>query len=143
MSKKYNEVMDHVRLSDAARLRILDRVHESETKGRSFQWRQWGALAACLVVALAGILVWHAQNPAAPKKNPTVMAPSSIEDHPTLDALQAAMGFPIEDIRTLFPDTAEVQFKNYFYEIAEIIVQDDGQEIVFRKAAGSDDTSGD
>ena len=135
--------MDHVRLSDAARLRILDKVNASESKNRSFQWRQWGALAACLVVAIAGILVWHAQNPATPKQKPTVMAPSSIEEQPTLKALQAAMGFPIEDIRTLFPETAEFQFKNYFYEIAEITVQDDGQEIVFRKAAGSDDISGD
>ena len=143
MSEKYKEVMDHVRLSDAARLRILDKVNASESKNRSFQWRQWGALAACLVVAIAGILVWHAHNPATPKQNPTVMAPSSIEEQPTLEALQAAMGFPVEDIRTLFPETAEFQFKNYFYEIAEITVQDGSQEIVFRKAAGSDDISGD
>ncbi len=143
MSEKYKEVMDHVRLSDAARLRILDKVNASESKNRSFQWRQWGALAACLVVAIAGILVWRTQNPATPKQNPVVTAPSSIEEHPTLESLQAAMGFSVEDIRTLFPETAAFQYKNYFYEIGEVTVQDGNQEIVFRKAAGSDDISGD
>ena len=143
LSKKYNEIMDHVRLSDAARTRILEQVEKAEVRHSTFQWTQWGAIAACLAIALIGIFAWTAQNKPVPDKGPVLTGPVSPEETASLDELSEAVGFPVEDVASICSADAEVQYTNLFDEMAEITVQDGGQKIVFRKAQGSDDISGD
>ena len=145
MSKKYDEVMEHVKLSDAARRRILDNISqsESESKSRGFQWRQWAALAACLVVAVAGILVWNSQNKPTPGPNPELMTPTAPVECADLAELEKAVGFPIEDIAKAVPEAEQITYTNYFNELAQVDVTRDGQEISFRKSKGDEDNSGD
>ena len=143
MSKKYDEVMEHVKLSDAARARILDKIDQQKRKSHGFQWKQWAALAACLVVVIAGVLVWNNQNKPTPGQDPIVMVPTAPVECADLAELEKGVGFPVEDIAKAVPEAEQITYINYANELAEINLTHGEQAICFRKSKGDEDNTGD
>ena len=143
MSKKYDEVMEHVKLSDAARARIQDKISQQESKSHGFQWRQWAAMAACLVVVIAGVLVWNNQNKPSPGQDPILTAPMAPVECEDLAELEESIGFPVEDAAKAVPEAEQITYINYANEIAEINLTRGEQTISFRKSKGDEDNSGD
>ena len=150
MTTKYNEAMEHVQLSLEARERILKQIEDAggnagAEKGRliSFRnWRRYGALAACLI--LAGILavLWPSLRKPA-EEAPTDVASYWAEEYDSLEELSEGIGFPVEDIRVLPLKDAEPYYLNIAGKVAHVMFKNDGQMIVFRKSKGSEDNSGD
>ena len=163
MTTKYNEAMEHVQLTAEARERILKNIESAEinsgknetvksnsgntgtekSKFISFRnWRRYGALAACLI--LAGILavLWPSLRKPA-EEGPTDVASYWAEEYDSLEELSEGIGVPVEDLSVLPVDNAEMYYLNIVGKIAHVMLKNDHQMIVFRKSRGSEDNSGD
>ena len=57
---RYEEIMDQVQMTDEMRARVLKKVRQADLTAPEERcrapatWRRWGAMAACLVVVVAG-----------------------------------------------------------------------------------------
>ena len=105
-------------------------------------WRRYGMLAACLI--LAGILavLWPKLKKPADEE-PTDVASYWAEEYDSLEELSEGIGFPVEDLSVLPINNAELYYLNIIGEIAHVMCKNDDQMIVFRKSRGSEDNSGD
>ena len=151
MADKYNEIMEHIRLTEEAKEHILSNVSKirvsEDVKDTKIiclrKWKRWGALAACLAVVLIGIFSLRHDVPLPGNDDPQVMLPGGVEEYKSASALSEAIGFPVEDIAILSADGDEICYENLFDEIAQVTVNSDNQQITFRKAIGEKDISSD
>lgn len=153
MADKYNEAMEHLRLTTETRERILHNVSKAmEGKGRADKaaklirfpsWKRWGALAACLAVVVISAIIWKPGQVTPNNDDPQAMLQAGIEECASAEELSKAVGFPVEDISDLPITIQEIYYDNYFDSIAQITVQSDNRQICFRKAVGMEDISGD
>ena len=150
LADKYNEIMDRLELSAEARARILANVTEhaaapENPKGKIIPIsavRRYAAVAACLVVLLLAVF-------ALPKlrqgttEPPVAMAPGSITEYASAKELSAAMGFPVEELTALPFAPEETGYSNFFDETAQVTYRSGDASVIFRKARGNEDVSGD
>ena len=59
MKRKYNEIMDHVNVTEEMQNRILENIHiyQPARKSVTARKRKWLSAAACLVILLTGLWV--------------------------------------------------------------------------------------
>lgn len=148
MSKKYNELMGKIKVTEELRRRVMENVRNADidSKPKIIRFpnlRRFGAIAACLALVLAGVLVVpNLFNPA--ESNPPVEMGNGIVECESAEALSKAVNFPILDLKTLPFDVTKTDYRSYWGEVAEIAYTGaDGQSAVYRKSPGSDDNSGD
>lgn len=151
MMKRYNAVMERLKITEEMRRRILYHVQqevETPSAGRSRFWdtklNRYLSLAACVVVLLAGTFVLKETLFVSPNSPPNVQAPSDfIEDVASMEELSEKVGFPVEELSTL-PFQAETRsYTSYWGELAQVIYSGEGQSATFRKSVDSTDNSGD
>ena len=150
MTGKYNEVMDRLKLSEEAMARILGNVMEhaeteSPRQGKIIQVssiRRYAAVAACLAVVLLAVfslpqLQHGSDNP------PEVASTEGIQECETIEALSAAVSFPVEELSNLPFTPEEVSYVDYFGEMTQITYRSGDNSVTLRKAHGDEDVSGD
>ena len=154
MSVKYNEIMERLELSDAAKTRILNHVTElaaekPEARGKIIPFsslRRYAAAAACLAVVLLAILALprlRQEEDIGEGDSISVASAGGIQELDTLASLSAAVGFPVEELSDL-PFTPEsISYSNFFGDMAQIIYSTADASVTFRKAHGDEDISGD
>lgn len=150
MTGKYNEVMGRLELSDEAKARILGNVMEragteSPRQGKIIQFssiRRYAAVAACLAVVLLAVFALP-QLQQGSNNPPDVASSGGIQECETVEALSAAVGFPVEELSDLPFTPDEVIYVDYFGEMAQITYRSDDASATLRKARGSEDISGD
>ncbi len=81
----------------------------------------------------------------APSSNTGIMVSGSFEITELEDAaaLSSVIGFPVEDLTSLPFEVRQVTYYSYFNDFAEIDYTGDGQSLIYRKAKGTEDISGD
>lgn len=150
LTGKYNEVMGRLELSDEAKARILGNVMEragteSPRQGKIIQFssiRRYAAVAACLAVVLLAVFALP-QLQQGSNNPPDVASSGGIQECETVEALSAAVGFPVEELSDLPFTPDEVIYVDYFGEMAQITYRSDDASATLRKARGSEDISGD
>lgn len=149
MREAYKELMEHVAVSDAMRRRILQNLQDADIRhrarrSRTIVFRRWAA-AACLALLIAGAAVLpkvlQLASPSLPSgvQNPT----SNLIELSSLDALSDAVGFPVEEVTAPPFDVSEIRYAVYMEQLAQVTYLGDDQVLTFRKAAGTEDPSGD
>lgn len=149
MREAYKELMEHVAVSDPMRRRILQNLQETDIchrarRSRAMVYRRWAA-AACLALLIAGAAVLpKVLQPASPSLPSGVQNPTSnIVEASSLAALSEAVGFPVEEVTAPPFAVSEIRYAVYMDQLAQVTYLGDDQVLTFRKAAGTDDPSGD
>ena len=155
--KHYDEIMDHIKVTDDMRSRILENI-EAENIGAERRRKQnvrtmtkLLSMAACLAIIFAAVSALR--NPAQvstrddlqPNDGDTpgyVQGGADIIELDSASALSAAVGFEVDDIDLPFTPE-QTEYISYWHELAEIDYIGDGKTARYRKAVGTDDCSGD
>lgn len=153
MSKRYNEVMEKIEVTDAMRRRILANIDKMDlnaaprAKGIHFpSVRRLMPLAACFVLFLAGVLSVRYFVPGQtvdPQPTGGVMVGNGIEEAADADALSGMVGFPVKELPALPFRADEVTYTSFWKELAQITYTGEGRSVTFRQSAGEGDNSGD
>ena len=151
MSRKYDEIMERIEISDEMRERTLKNIQSlnlAENRApkvvRFSQWKRLSTLAACLAIILAGALVLPQISQQEPNNPPVYLSPvSDIAEVDTLDELIEKVGFDISEWSTLPFRAEETLYTAYWQDLAEITYNGEGQTATYRKGIGTEDVSGD
>ena len=155
--KRYDEIMDHIKVTDGMRSRILENI-EAEGIAAERQRKQTGrtvtkllSMAACLAVIIAAASAFRSpaqvstSDDLQPNEGDTPGLAQGGEDIIELDsvaALSAAVGFEVNDIDLPFTPE-QTEYISYWHELAEIDYTGEGKTACYRKTAGTEDCSGD
>lgn len=149
MRQAYREVMDHIAVTEDMRERVLQHIRTmdlpaAKAKTRTV-WTRRLAAAACFAVLVVGAVTL-----------PQIHTPSQGENPPevehgvwnrtqaaSLEELSQVVGFAVEGLETLPFPVVETSYTAYGKEMAEVTYTGETQSLVYRKTAGSTDTSGD
>ena len=155
--KRYDEIMDHIRVTDDMHSRILENIEAGDI-AEERRRKQTGrtvtklmSMVACLAVII--IAVSALRSPAQVSTSDDLQpnegdAPGFVQggaDIVELDsaaALSAAVGFEVDDIDLPFTHE-QAEYISYWHELAEIDYTGEGKTARYRKAAGTEDCSGD
>lgn len=155
--KRYDEIMDHIKVTGDMRSRILENI-EAENIAAERRRKQTGrtvtkllSMAACLavIIAVASALRSPAQVSTSDDLQTNegdtpgfVQGGADIVELDSAAALSAAVGFEVNDIDLPFTPE-QTEYISYWHELAEIDYTGEGKTACYRKAAGTEDCSGD
>lgn len=155
--KRYDEIMDHVKVTGDMRSRILENIEAGDIAAERRR-KQTGrtvtkllSMAACLAVII--IAVSALRSPAQVSTSDDlqtnegdtpgfVQGGADIVELDSAAALSAAVGFEVNDIDLPFTPE-QTEYISYWHELAEIDYTGEGKTACYRKAAGTEDCSGD
>lgn len=149
LTEAYKEAMDHIAVTADMRSRILNNIQSSDLKAakirsHSIPVRHWAA-AACFAVLIAGTIVFS--NFLGPiQAEPLSGIQNGILDRTEVSSrseLSQAVGFEVEDLKNLPFEVTETFYTAYGDEMAEVKYVGETQSLIFRKAIGTTDPSGD
>ncbi len=153
MSKRYDEVMEKIKVTDAMRRRILANIGQMDldatprTKPARFPGlKRLAPLAACLVLILAGtfaLRIWMPGETLPPTPSNGVLTVNGIVDVADANALSDAVGFPVKELTALPFRVEETTYTSLWGEVAKIAYTGEGQTAAFRQSLGDGDNSGD
>ena len=155
---KYNEVMEHVAVTEEMRERVLrnvrahaagapssvpDKTAEIPPRGRKTVriWIPLTLAAAAAVILLFAVRPWQ-RDPGGSPQDTQVTALYSAEEFPSAAALSEAVGFPVPEIRELPFEETERSYISISGNIAEIDYLRGEESLTFRMAPGTEDQSG-
>ena len=155
--KRYDEIMYHIRVTDDMRSRILENIEAGDIAAERRR-KQTGrtvtkllSMAACLavIIAVASALRSPAQVSTSDDLQTNegdtpgfVQGGADIVELDSAAALSAAVGFEVNDIDLPFTPE-QTEYISYWHELAEIDYTGEGKTACYRKAAGTEDCSGD
>ncbi len=146
--KKYNEIMERVEVTDEMRERVMQRVDAHFHAKRASRTKRWVTAVAGLAAAVAILIAVGTQGrPDVPGPGPlTGPDPSAVHEQQSFasaEELSGAMGFEVPEIGSLPFKAEETAYDRIGSDIAQITYRSGEDALVFRKAPGTDDVSGD
>ena len=146
--KKYNEIMERVEVTDEMRERVMQRVDTHFRAKRTNRAKRWATAAAGLVAAVAILIAVGTQGgPDVPGPGPlTGPEPSAVHAQQTFASageLSEAVGFEVPEIESLPFAPEETIYDRIGGELAQVTYRNGEDALVFHKAPGPDDVSGD
>ena len=155
--KRYDEIMYHIRVTDDMRSRILENIEAGDIAAERRR-KQTGrtvtkllSMAACLAVIIIAVAALRSPAQVSPNDDlqPNegddpgfVQGGADIVEPDSAAALSAAVGFEVNDIDLPFTPE-QTEYISYWHELAEIDYTGEGKTACYRKAAGTEDCSGD
>ena len=155
--KRYDEIMDHIRVTDDMRSRILENIEAGDIAAERRR-KQTGrtvtkllSMAACLAVIIIAVSALRSPAQVSPNDDLQtnegdtpgfVQGGADIVEPDSAAALSAAVGFEVNDIDLPFTPE-QTEYISYWHELAEIDYTGAGKTARYRKAAGTEDCSGD
>ena len=148
MGNAYREAMSYVAVTEEMRARILRNIRKADLSGR----RKAHAprplpyvAAACLALLIAGAALLPRLSPPAREENPpgVQIGTGEIREAASLQELSQLVGFAVEPLTDLPFTLSETQYTAYGDKLAQVIYSGETERLTFRKAAGTEDPSGD
>ncbi|WP_139241693.1 hypothetical protein [Anaerosporobacter mobilis] len=146
MKGRYNKIMDNIQVTEVIHDRIMRKIDETdfttETTNRSsyYQYRRIISIAACLAIICIGIiggkLVFNNGENLVEQVVPDIVEYNSIVE------LSQNAGFEISEVKNVPFSIEKTTYTLYWGELAEITYSNDEEELVYRKAVGNEDISG-
>lgn len=149
MRSAYDEIMEHVIVTEQMRRRVLAGVESADlghagSAARVSHLRRYGAAAACAALLLVGAAVLpqyldmqQSQRPGQVETVPRFTEVSSLAE------LEDTVGFAMEELTELPFTVTDTVYTAFGREMAEIRYCGETETAVLRKAVGADDPSGD
>ncbi len=143
---RYNKIMDNIQVTEVIHDRIMRKIDETdfttETTNRSsyHQYRRIISIAACLAIICIGImggkLIFNNEENLVEQVVPDIVEYNSIAE------LNQNAGFEISEVKNVPFSIKKTAYILYWGELAEITYSNDEEELVYRKAVGNEDISG-
>lgn len=155
MSKRYDQVMEHIEVTNAMRRRILANIREMDLSAaprakvvRFPPLRRLMPIAACFVLLVAGVFAVRQFVPGetvvpGPTQDVSVGIGNGIIDVADVNALSKAVGFSVKDLHGLPFQADEVSYTSFWGDLAQITYTGEGQTVTLRQSLGDEDNSGD
>lgn len=153
MRKAYNTMMEHIKVNDEMRRRVLQNVQNVDltdhNSGRSSRFspgrmRRALSLAACLALLVLGTVALPGRLTAPDKADDhNVADEADIVEAASLQELGQKVGFSLNEVENLPFEAEEAVYTAYWSELAEITYTGENAAAIYRKSAGSEDNSGD
>lgn len=155
LTKRYDEVMEKINVTDAMRQRILANIDQMDlTAGSQAKVVRFPTLkrlmpiAACFVLLVAGVFAVRQFEPRGtidprPTGDVSVGIGNEIVDVADAGALSEAVGFSVKEPHALPFQADEVRYTAFWGEMAQITYTGAGQTVTFRQSLGTEDNSGD
>lgn len=153
---KYDRIMEHVTLSEAARKRILNNAAREASHGNPVvpfpvfrRYIRPMTAAACLVllltctVAVPQLISRNTPTETAGDEFGPVLGVFHVTEAASASELAETVGFAVETSEVLEDRASEISYLAYGKDLAEIRYQNADSDIRFRKSPGSEDNSGD
>lgn len=153
---KYNEIMNKVSIDDEMRERVLRNIENTDIPEKpklSVTYRRIIPIAACLVLVIAGGILYGNMSDAGiteqPAESETAVPDEGfagsfgIESCSSAEELSDKLGFPVSDIKHLPFEEYTAEYSLYFGEFAQIDYTSGSEVISYRKIKGDEDISGD
>lgn len=143
---RYNEIMNNIQVTEEMHDRIMRKIDETDfntetTNGSSYhQYRRIITIAACLAIICIGIiggkLIFNNEENLVEQVVPDIVEYNSIAE------LSQNAGFKISEVKNVPFSIEKTTYTLYWRELAEITYSNDEEELVYRKAVGNEDISG-
>ena len=149
LEKAYREIMDRVVLSEATEARLLQTLRTAQLQtGTTTRFPRYHrlAVAACAALLLAGAVVLPYRFGERGEKESPSGVQSGLWDRTeaaSCQELSQLVGFPVETLGAVPFEVTDVRYTAYGGGLAEIAYSGEEQKLVFRKAMGQTDPSGD
>ena len=147
---KYNQAMARVAVSEETKRRILNELRAAQPAPAKIvrlpNAKKYIALAACLAVALLGVLAvtLFGRPPHTVEPIPGgVQTGAAAVEYQSARALSRASGVKIKDLKNLPFTPTETRYLDYGIDLAEIVYADEAHTLYYRASEGSPDPSGD
>lgn len=149
MRRAYDEIMEHVTVTEQMHRRILSRMETADLNPSGYAARgpvlrrYWAAAACAAVLLVSAVLPRYLSDCQTEPMPDHVETVSPFTEVTSLEELEAAVGFPVEDLTELpFPVT-ETAYLAFGSDMAEIRYCGETETAVLRKAVETQDPSGD
>lgn len=146
MKNRYDEVMEHIEVTDEMRDRILNNItslnlEKTPVKAApSPNYRRYLSIAACFVLLIVGsVFIRNAIN--VPNEPPIQVTPDTVT-YQSVGELSDAIGFTVKEIQKLPFIVESVKYTSYWGELADIEYIGSDNTAIFRMAVGEEDVSG-
>ena len=166
MKQWYNEIMEHIQVTDEMRARILQSVQQADLspKKKSIPYqnilKMTAAMAACAAIFVAGrgVLLGKGSASGAPmmsaaeagdemsaqeSKEESTQIVNGMAECPDAESLEQEVGFSVPQLKTLPFAADAVVYTSYWGEMAEVQYTGGTESICLRKAPGEESVSGD
>lgn len=149
LSNSYREIMEHVEVTDEMRSRILTNISKQpgqRTQKRiSFsRVRKYVSVAACVALLIVGgTLIQRMSSDSTQPGGEDVAIGVNIEECSSLEELQKKAGFAIADVQNIPFEVKEISYSWCWSEYAQITYNGIDNSLIYRKAIGEEDISGD
>ena len=145
MSKRYDEIMAHIEVTDEMKSRILNNIQKADITASQKNVihfpdvKKYLPIAACFALLLVSVLTLpHALMPDS-SDNPILAPNNDIVKVSSIEELSNTVGYEVE-----IPFVAEqIEYTAYWQEMAQISYTGEGQTLIYRKSVGEEDNSGD
>ena len=142
MKQRYNEVMEHIVVTDEMRARILAAVQQADLTPRKKAIR-FDQILKMAAAADTGAYT-DGVDKASDSCEMAMQAVNGIQECPDALGLEQAVGFAVPQLEALPYTLEETVYRSYWGEIAEVEYQCAGSEkVCLRKAPGEGPVSGD
>lgn len=149
MKAAYREAIEHISVTEDMRARILSNIQNADV--RSAKVRSYPvpvrclAAAACFALLIAGTIALPNFHTPVPVASPPAVQNGILDrtEVSSLHELSQLVGFEVEELKDLPFHTIETLYIAYGTELAEVKYIGETQSLVFHKAVGNTDPSGD
>jgi len=153
LNNRYSAIMKRIEVTEEMHKRILEKISKTDFNKVPIEfslesYKKYILIAACFmilfvgIISANGIIVSH-QNETPLQAVPNAAVIPNIKEVGSIEELSQTVGFKVTDVENI---PFSVHNKTYIIlwdDLAEITYTGDDNELTYRKAAGSDDISGD
>ncbi len=132
---KYQQIMDHVEVTEDMRSRILKNVEEKTKEKPRYRTEKILALAACLAVIIAGSFAYFQNQKTVIQADPSVS--SDGDEIASASELTEKSGIIIKDVETISEKSDKTTYQVYPSSLVEIAYDIKGETVRFRKGEGT------
>ena len=150
LSRSYHEIMEKIEVTDEMRSRVRNNlsVHTMEKnrkKAYLFNWKKITSMAAGIILLLIcgtfmkNVIQINQDGTSIENENPV----SEIIECQSVDILSKKAGFEVQDIRKIPFEIVSKSYQWCWGELAQIEYGGENDTVIYRKAEGEEDISGD
>ena len=161
LSRKYEEIMDRVKVTEDMKDREINNILESGATGGNRKshngWGRYIVLAACIIVTVAVVRFipsvvnrndltstsTEAESTETDTMTAVDMAIPDIKEFNSADELKGELGFDVSDVAGIPFDIIDTEYYCYWGYMAEIDYVGNSDRAIYRKAKETNDISGD
>lgn len=149
LSKRYDEVMAHIEVTDEMRSRILNNIQKADVTAPKKNLlhfpgaKKYLSIAACFALLLVGALTLPRYLTPDSPENPILAQNDDIVNVSSIEELSDTVGFEVNNISGLPFEVEQTEYTAYWQEMAQVSYAGEGQTLIYRKSVGEEDNSGD